>query len=155
MIYWFTGQPGAGKSTLAAALKVLLQARGFPSVHLDGEELRHITANRDFSRDGRIRNIRAGQKLAAMLSADGIVAAASFVSPYRDLREDFKQQHDVAEIYVHASVPRGKEPFFADSYEPPLANFIDIDTTTASVESCLQAILEARPPKLRHRSKSC
>src|SRR6185503_6734961 len=48
MIYWFTGQPGAGKSTLAAALKLALKARKQSVVHLDGEELRDITGNTDY-----------------------------------------------------------------------------------------------------------
>lgn len=147
MIYWFTGQPGSGKSTLASALKSDLRKRGFSAVHLDGEELRAITGNRDYSEQGRIANIRAGQKLAAKLSAEGIFVAASFVSPYRWLREEFKENQNVMEIYLHTSQPRGKEAFFADSYEAPLANFIDIDTTAASVEKCLETILQAKPPK--------
>ncbi|MCI0745169.1 MAG: adenylyl-sulfate kinase [Verrucomicrobia subdivision 3 bacterium] len=141
MIYWFTGQPGSGKSTLAAALKTELRRRGMPAVHLDGEELREFTDNRDYSRAGRIRNIRAGQKLAAKLSQDGIYVTASFVSPYRWLREEFKMKAKLVEVYVHTATARGKEGFFVEDYEPPLAHFIDIDTTTGSVAECVERIL--------------
>jgi adenylylsulfate kinase-like enzyme len=145
MIYWFTGQPGAGKTTLAIALKSVLLKRGSPVVHLDGEFLRDLMGNRDFSEVGRIRNIKAAQQLAAKLHADGIAVAASFVSPYRNIREEFKRNGDVLEIYVHTTEIRGKEAFFVAGFEPPLEDFLDIDTTNATVEACLQKILEAGP----------
>ena len=106
MIYWLTGQPGSGKSTLSMALKSALRARGHAVVHLDGEFLRDVTDNRDFSLAGRMRNIKAGQQLAAKLHADGIVVVASFVSPYRNLREEFKRKGDVVEIYLHTKEMR-------------------------------------------------
>jgi adenylylsulfate kinase-like enzyme len=148
MIYWFTGQPGAGKSTLAAALQSDLRKRGFSAVHLDGEELREITGNRDYSREGRIANIRAGQKLAAKLSAEGIIVTVSFVSPYRWLREEFKKSHNVVEIYVHTTETRGREKFFVKDYEPPQSDFIDIDTTHVSVEACVNDIWLKKSPGL-------
>src|SRR5437879_11918918 len=103
MIYWFTGQPGSGKTTLAIALKSALQKRGQPVVHLDGEFLRELMDNKDFSEAGRIRNIMAAQQLAAKLQSDGIVVVASFVSPYRSLREEFKRTNQVLEVYGPAT----------------------------------------------------
>ena len=144
MIYWFTGQPGAGKTTLAAALKSALQKQGYPVVHLDGEFLRELMGNRDFSEAGRIRNITVAQQLAAKLHADGIVTVASFVSPYRGIREEFKRNGNVVEIYVHTTEIRGKEAYFVADFEPPREHFLDIDTTQVSVETCVQKILLAR-----------
>lgn len=143
MIYWFTGQPGAGKSTLAAALKSALKARNLSVVHLDGEELRDITGNTDYGETGRMANIRSGQKLAAKLETEGISVIASFVSPYRALREELKQKHRVVEIYVHTTAIRGREKYHAKNYEPPLSNFVDVDTTNTSIEECVSKILAA------------
>jgi adenylylsulfate kinase len=143
MIYWFTGQPGAGKSTLAAALKSALKARKESVVHLDGEELRDITGNIDYGETGRVTNIRCAQKLAAKLDAEGISVIASFVSPYRALREEFKQKHPVLEIYVHTTAIRGREKYHTKNYEPPLSNFVDIDTTNARIEDCVAKISAA------------
>lgn len=145
MIYWFTGQPGAGKTTLALALQGVLRKSGHAVVHLDGEFLREITSNRDFSEAGRTRNIRAGQQLAAKLHAEGVSVVAAFVSPYRDMREEFKRSGDVAEIYVHTTDIRGREAYFVADFQPPQRDFVDIDTTGVSVESCVQRILKARP----------
>ena len=143
MIYWFFGQPGAGKTTLALALKAVLEDRGAKVVHLDGEFLREITDNLDFSDAGRIRNIKAGQRLAAKLHADGVTVVASFVSPYRELREAFKSAEDVLEIYVHTTAIRGKEARFARDFEPPERDFVDLDTTAAAVADCVGKILHA------------
>jgi adenylylsulfate kinase len=145
MIYWFAGQPGSGKTALAIALKSALQKRGQPVVHLDGEFLRALMHNKDFSEAGRVRNIKAAQQLAAKLQSDGIVVVASFVSPYRRIREEFKRTNQVLEIYVHTTDVRGKEAYFVANFEPPLQDFVDLDTTNTSVETCLQKILRASP----------
>ncbi len=144
MIYWFTGQPGAGKTTLSQALRSALKKNGCPVVHLDGEFLRELMANKDFSEAGRIKNIKAGQQLAAKLHAEGIAVVASFVSPYRKLREEFKKEHEVVEIYVHTTKLRGREAWFVAGFEPPEHDYVDIDTTHSSVEECVQKILRAK-----------
>jgi hypothetical protein len=51
---------------------------------------------------------------------------------------------EVLEIYVHTDERRGREKFFSDIYEPPLENFLDIDTTNVGVEECVQRILNAK-----------
>jgi adenylylsulfate kinase len=144
MIYWFTGQPGAGKTTMALALQKELRRRGHSVVFLDGDTFRIITLNQDYSKDGRLKNIRAAQLLAAKIHDDGVWVVASFVSPFRALREEFKQRPEVLEIYVHTSENRGREKFFAEAYEPPLENFLDMDTTNAGVDECVRRILGAR-----------
>jgi adenylylsulfate kinase-like enzyme len=144
MIYWFTGQPGAGKTTLALALKKELAARGHVTVHLDGDLLRIVTANQDFSTAGRMKNILAAQALAAKIHEDGAWVVAAFVSPFRVLREEFKKRPEVLEIYVHTAEKRGREKYFAEAYEAPLENFLDVDTTSATVEECVQRILGAK-----------
>jgi adenylylsulfate kinase-like enzyme len=144
MIYWFTGQPGAGKTTLALALQKELRRLGHVTVHLDGDLLRIVTANQDFSTAGRMKNIRAAQALAAKIHEDGAWIVAAFVSPFRVLREEFKQRPDIFEIYVHTAERRGREKFFAETYEPPLENFLDMDTTNVSVDECVRRILAAK-----------
>ncbi|HXF09961.1 MAG TPA: adenylyl-sulfate kinase [Desulfuromonadaceae bacterium] len=141
MIYWFTGQPGAGKTTLAVALIKELKFQGRPAVHLDGDILRAVTDNHDFSTAGRMKNVRAAQALAAKVHSEDVWVVAAFVSPFRQLREEFKKRGDVVEVYVHTTTPRGRESYFVKDYEPPLENFIDVDTTNAGVEECIRKVL--------------
>ena len=53
MIYWFTGQPGAGKTTLALELIKHLSN----PIHIDGDNLRDILKNYDYTDSGRKNNI--------------------------------------------------------------------------------------------------
>ena len=63
MIYWFTGQPGAGKTVLATALKQEMDN----TFHIDGDDLRAIFDNKDYSETGRRKNIELAQQLAHFL----------------------------------------------------------------------------------------
>lgn len=143
MIYWFTGQPGHGKTTLAKAMLAHLQGQGEDAFHVDGDDLRALTTNVDYSKEGREENIRRAQMIAQYLQSKGQTVVVSLVAPYRDLREDFKARAEVTEVFVHTSEIRGREDKHAKDYEAPTSNFIDVDTTSKDVESCLHEVLEA------------
>ena len=143
MIYWFTGQPGHGKTTLAKAMLSHLASQGIEAFHVDGDDLRALTTNADYSRGGRENNIRRAQLLAHYLQSKGQTVVVSLVAPYRDIREELKATAEVIEVYVHTSETRGREEKHASDYEAPLDNFIDIDTTGKSVEDSLQQVLDA------------
>ena len=143
MIYWFTGQPGHGKTTLAKAMLSHLASQGIEAFHVDGDDLRALTTNADYSRGGRENNIRRAQLLAHYLQSKGQTVVVSLVAPYRDIREELKATAEVTEVYVHTTETRGREEKHASDYEAPLANFIDIDTTGKSVERSLQEVLDA------------
>jgi adenylylsulfate kinase len=128
MIYWFTGQPAAGKTTLA---KYLVEY--FPKntvIHIDGDDLRDIFKNKDYSENGRRKNIERAQEIAHFMNEKGYTVVVSLVSPYKDLREDFKSKSEVVEIYVHTTEDRGRNQYHVAEYEPPTENFIEVDTTS-------------------------
>lgn len=130
MIYYIVGQPHAGKTTLSKLLKQHL----FPQniIQIDGDDLRDIFQNKDYSEEGRRNNIKRAQDIAMFLNAKGIDVIISLVSPYKDLRDDLKGKSDVTEIYVHTDDIRGRENFHVENYEKPTENYIDIDTTGVS-----------------------
>ena len=138
MIFWFTGQPGSGKTTLG---KVLIERLG-NAFHIDGDDLRVLSHNVDYSEQGRINNIRMAQSIAMYLDNKRRNVVVSIVAPYRWLREEFKERHKVNEIYLHTTEKRGKEQFFAKDYEPPQDNFLDMDTTKVSVDACIDQIVK-------------
>ena len=110
--------------------------------HIDGDDLRDLSHNVDYSEEGRITNIRKAQSIAQYLDNKGQDVIVSIVAPYRWLREEFKERHKVNEIYLHTTEKRGKEQFFAKDYEPPQDNFLEMDTTNTSVEACINKIVK-------------
>lgn len=142
MIYWFTGQPGHGKTTLALALIEHLEKMSIHAFHVDGDDLRSLTSNADYSRSGREANIRRAQTIAHYLHNKGEVVVVSLVAPYRDVREELKAVAPVCEVFVHTTETRGREERAALDYEAPAENFIGIDTTGRSVQECLSELLD-------------
>ena len=51
-IIWLTGQPGSGKTTLANELKNRIEKNSKDVMIVDGDDLRNITTNKDYSRKG-------------------------------------------------------------------------------------------------------
>jgi adenylylsulfate kinase-like enzyme len=128
MIIWLTGQPGSGKTTLAKWLQASYPNKG---VVVDGDDIREIFDNKDYSEQGRRKNIELAQNIAKFIHKKGDVAIVSLVSPYKDQRDTFKSTmgKDLIEVYVHTTDIRGREQFHVENYQPPTEFFIDIDTT--------------------------
>ena len=148
MIYWFTGQPAHGKTVLGKKLHNFLKTekRNWRKdvFHLDGDHLRQLTFNKDYSEQGRINNIRNAQMIAEYLHNNGCDVVVSVVAPYRWLREEFKERigySNFQEIYVHCSEPRERDHFKVEDYEPPVVEFIDIDTTKDSPQESFSKII--------------
>ena len=140
MIYWFTGQPSHGKTILADLLKETLLPNSY---RVDGDDLRDLFTNKDFSIKGRVMNVDAAQKISHYLHNQGHDVIVSLVSPYIDQREEFKQLigNNLKEIYIHTSETRERDNFAVKGYQAPLENFIDIDTTQDTPEQSLQKII--------------
>ena len=131
MIYWLTGQPGAGKTSLATWIMASYPNKG---VHIDGDDMRNCYQDKDYSKEGRMRNVEKAQNIARFLHYKGSTVIVSFVSPYREQREEFKRimGDDIIEIYVHTTQDRGYGAVQLDDYEEPLENYIDCNTTDSS-----------------------
>tara|TARA_B100000965_G_scaffold143133_1_gene119271 strand:+ start:699 stop:1154 length:456 start_codon:yes stop_codon:yes gene_type:complete len=139
---WLTGQPASGKTTLANLLlkKLTNQYGKNIFLNIDGDDLRDLFQNKDYSRKGREQNIRLGMSIAAFLINKGYTPIISLVSPYKFLREEFKSKFKVLEVYLHTTEIRGRENYFVEDYEPPSDNFIDMDTTLKTEEESLNEI---------------
>ena len=143
MIYWFTGQPGSGKTVLANLLKEKYLPHAY---RIDGDEMRELFKNKDYSMKGRIANIDAAQKIAHYLHNQGKDVIVSLVSPYLDQREEFKDimEWQLQEIFVHyniAETRRGREEYHVVDFQKPIFDYLDIDTTFETPEESLIKIL--------------
>jgi len=139
MIYWFTGQPAAGKTVLANMLKEKLPN----AFRIDGDEMRDLFSNKDYSIKGRVENVGTAQRIAHYLHNQGHDVIVSLVSPYIDQREDFKKLvgiENLVEFYVHTSEPRERDHFKTYAYVPPFSDYVDIDTTHDTPEQSFEIV---------------
>lgn len=163
---WFTGLPGAGKSTLAFALSQRLAAQGIPVQVLDSDELRRqLTPHPTYSAAERDWFYDTVIYLAGLLAKQGVhvlIAATGSRRAYRDAAR--ARLPRFAELFVDCPTavcqqrdPKGlwqlaaageisTLPGAGDAYEPPLhpelyVNTADktIDTAVAELWSQLQA----------------
>ena len=146
MVLWFTGQPGSGKTTLTNRfiddkLIGFMKIHPVRIVHIDGDDLREIVDNKDYSEQGRRKNIQFAIDMAKVMDDKGYLVIVSMVSPYRDQREELKMERNIGEFYLHTTEIRGKEDYFVENYEPPLHNFVDMDTDKP-IEECIDEILD-------------
>jgi sulfate adenylyltransferase len=161
---WLTGLSGAGKSTTAAVLSVLLLEAGRQVTELDGDVVRtHLSRGLGFSREDRDTNIlRIGFVASEIVRHGGTVMCAA-VSPYRATRDAVRSMMDedqFIEVFVdtplsvceqrdvngmYAKARRGEIKEFtgiSDPYEPPLTPEITLDTVTHSPEQNARRIMD-------------
>lgn len=161
---WFTGLSGAGKSTTAEILTVLLLEKGRQVTLLDGDVVRtHLSHGLGFSKEDRDLNIRRIGFVAAEIVRHGGAVICAAVSPYSATRNDVRnmvgpsqfievfvntplevcEQRDTKGIYAKAR--RGEVSNFtgiSDTYEAPQHAEIVLDTVSSSAEENALSILE-------------
>lgn len=141
MIIWLTGQPGSGKTTIC---EEILRLRDYRVFHIDGDDLRDLFENKDYSESGRRKNIELAQQISQYLHNQGKDVLVSLVSPYKDQRDKFKEKmgDNMVEVYLHTTEIRGREDFFVKEYEKPTERYLSINTTNETVEESTKKVLE-------------
>jgi bifunctional enzyme CysN/CysC len=106
---WFTGLPGAGKSTVAAAVEERLLDLGRPALLLDGDNLRHgLNGDLGFDEAARAENVRRTAHVARLLAESGTIALVSLVSPYaadREMAAGLHRDDELAFVEVFVDAP--------------------------------------------------
>jgi adenylyl-sulfate kinase len=92
---WFTGLPGSGKSTVAAAVEARLIEMGRGAYRLDGDNMRHgICGDLGFTRRDREENVWRVGEVARLFADAGTIAVVALVSPYARCRESVRRRHE-------------------------------------------------------------
>jgi adenylylsulfate kinase len=141
MIIWLTGQPGSGKTTICKKIIESIDQRMF---HVDGDDLRDLFENKDYSETGRRKNIELAQQIVQYLHNKGKDVLVSLVSPYKDQRDKFKEKmgDNLVEVYLYTTEIRGREDYFVNEYEPPTEKYLRLNTTNESVEESTKKVLD-------------
>jgi adenylyl-sulfate kinase len=159
---WLTGLSGAGKSTIAYELELMLLTEKQPCCVLDGDNLRHHL-NRDlgFSAEDRRENIRRAAEVARLMNEAGLIVITSFISPRRDDREMARAiigEERFLEVHVstsarvcesrdpkglYAKARAGQIPDFtgvSSPYEPPEAPALELDSGKITPDEAARAL---------------
>lgn len=147
MIIAFIGQPHSGKSTLARALQTEffgMYKRSYPVV--DGDEIRRIFGNKDFSKEGRLKNLHRISDIARFLEDKYQVVMVSAVYPIKEARAYLESICDeVLWVYLNYDGERGRENFHVKDYELPedeVKNLLKLNTSELNITQCLTEILK-------------
>jgi len=162
-VLWFTGLSWAGKTTSADAVFQKLKDMWFEHVdRLDGDIVREsLTKDLGFTKADRDLNIARVSFVAEILSRNGVWVLSTFVSPYKQARENLRdrctnyivvfvnaplaecEKRDVKWLYQKAR--DGIIPNFtgiSDPYESPENPEIELRTDLETVDQSAQKVID-------------
>jgi adenylylsulfate kinase len=159
---WFTGLSGAGKTTIAERVEQILRDQGLKVESLDGDVVRlNLSKGLGFSKEDRDTNIKRIGFVCKLLTRNGVIAIASAISPYREVRDYNRReigsfvevfvkcplevciQRDVKGLYKKALAGEIKNyTGVSDPYEEPLNPEVIVETSRESVEESAGKVLD-------------
>jgi bifunctional enzyme CysN/CysC len=135
VVLWFTGLPGAGKSTIANLVESALHARGVHTIMLDGDNVRH-GLNRDlgFTETDRVENIRRIGEVAKLMTEAGLMVLCSFISPFqaeRRMVRELLDEGEFVEVFVDTPleecIARDPKGLYRRALAGEIKNFTGVD----------------------------
>ena len=101
-----------------------------------------LNKNKDFSKEGRIKNISTAISIARFLASKNYICILSIVAPYKFLRDELKEEFSFLEVYLFTDEIRGREDYFADDYEEPTdSKTLRLDTGKLTIKESVNEIL--------------
>ena len=162
-VYWLTGLPGSGKSTVTEGVAAALTARGERVMVLDGDLLRRgLNEDLGYSMADRTENVRRTAHVARLLAQAGAVVLVALISPLRMHRalareivgEGFHEVHVAADVAVcatrdpkghYAAANAGRIQGYTGtdgSYETPEAPDLRLVTVDETVATSVARLLD-------------
>jgi len=166
---WFTGLSGAGKSTVAEAVRQRLAVTGRRAYLLDGDRLRAgLNADLGFDPASRCENVRRVAEVARLVADAGLIALVSVIAPYGADRARARTLHEqdglaFREVWVSTALSecerRDPKGLYARArsgelagmtgidapYEPPIAADLEL-SGRLSVHEGAERVLELIEP---------
>lgn len=159
---WFTGLSGAGKTTVAERVEQILRNQGLKVESLDGDVVRlNLSKGLGFSKEDRDTNIKRIGFVCKLLTRNGVIAIASAISPYREVRDYNRREiGNFVEVFVkcplEACIERDVKGLYkkalageiknytgvSDPYEEPLNPEVILETNSESVEESAAKVLD-------------
>jgi adenylylsulfate kinase len=105
MVIQLTGLSGAGKTTLANKVKLLLEQQQLKVEIIDGDVYRNtLCKDLGFSKEDRCENIRRLGKVAQEFSAAGAIAIIAAINPFEAVRRELEENYGAKTIWIKCAM---------------------------------------------------
>jgi len=147
MIVVFYGQPSSGKTTLAKLLQetIFLQNQPTPVI-IDGDEIRSIFKDIDYSKEGRLKNLKRISDIATFLDSKYNLVIISAVFPYQEAREYLDSIcNNVLWVHLFNVDLRERQELKVKDFDLPYVKArknCSINTTNFTPEMCIERLLD-------------
>jgi len=160
-VLFLTGLSGAGKTTIAKAVKQRLNETGMSAVLLDGDEIRKAIQLTGFDEESRKKhNLNVGY-MASLFEEQGNIVIVALISPYDDIRNQIRGMcKNFIEVYISTDIKvcmeRDPKGLYAKAikgeikdftgisapYFPPASPELNIDTAVLTIEQCTEMVFD-------------
>lgn len=151
-VIWVTGLQGSGKSTLADALIKDIKFLNINPIKLDGDEIRDVLQNQDYSPEGRNKLAFSYARMAHLLASQGHIVVVATVSMFHDVR-NWSRENNKNYLEVFLNVPiqtleaRNKKNLFSQNkiemqdYELPYNPDFELDDSDKAFSMAIETAL--------------
>ena len=110
ILFWITGLSGAGKTSIAKAIKSQIIKRYGPTLLVNGDDLRNLFKLKKYDRESRLTNAIMFHKFAKFITNQNINLIFAVVGLFEEIRDLNKKNIDnYVEIYLKADIKKIKK----------------------------------------------
>ena len=143
MIVVFIGQPCSGKTTLAKEFQKKIFHNSTAPI-IDGDDIRVIFNNTDYSKEGRIKNLNRISDISTFLASKYHDVIVSAIYPFIEAREYLESisTQKILWVYLKYNGVRGRENFHVEFETPSIEikNLMMLNTSSISIEDCVSMV---------------
>ena len=103
-LYWITGLSGAGKTTISTLLYNYLKKKQDNIFLIDGDKIREVYQNTDYTEEGREKISYMNMRLCKMLTDQGIDVIIAVIG-MRDAYREWNRKHIEQYCEIYLEVP--------------------------------------------------
>jgi hypothetical protein len=142
MIVVFFGQPCSGKTTMAKALQKEFFSEKGNSPIVDGDDIRNIFNNTDYTKEGRIKNLNRISDISVFLANQYENVIVSAIYPYLEAREYMEKNSNkkILWVYLIYNEIRGREKYHVRDFDIPLLETNNLMVLNTSVRSIITSV---------------
>lgn len=131
-LFWVTGLSGAGKTTIGMLLYKYLKRKEDNIVFIDGDKIREVYQNKDYSEEGREKISYTNMRLCKMLTDQGIdviIAVIGMRDVYRVWnRKNFEKYYEIyLEVPIEILIVRDSKGIYSKALCHEIINVYGID----------------------------